>query len=56
MEICKQQSDIEMRHLPAISIYGCVGGKVSVATFFLGQSIGIDDNYTFKICILASKL
>jgi len=27
MAICKQQSQIEMRHLPAISIYGYVGGK-----------------------------
>jgi len=26
MEICKQQIEIEMRHLPAISIYGYVGG------------------------------
>jgi len=26
MEICKQQSEIEMRHLPAILIYGYVGG------------------------------
>jgi len=28
MEICKQQSEIEMRHLPAISIYGYVGGRL----------------------------
>jgi len=27
MEICKQQSEIEMRHLPVISIYGYVGGR-----------------------------
>jgi len=26
MEKCKQPSEIEMRHLPAISIYGYVGG------------------------------
>jgi len=25
MEICKQQSEIEMRHLAVISIYGYVG-------------------------------
>jgi len=27
MEICKQQSEIAMRNLPAISIYGYVGGR-----------------------------
>jgi len=27
MEICKQQSEIEMLHLPVISIYGYVGGR-----------------------------
>jgi len=27
MEICKQQSEIEMRHLTVISIYGYVGGR-----------------------------
>jgi len=27
MEICKQQREIEMRNLPAISIYGYVGGR-----------------------------
>jgi len=27
MEIGKQQSEIEMRHLPVISIHGCVGGR-----------------------------
>jgi len=27
MEICEQQSEIEVRHLPAISIYGYVGGR-----------------------------
>jgi len=27
MEICKQQSEIEVRHLPAISKYGYVGGR-----------------------------
>jgi len=28
MEICKQQSEIEKRHIPAISIYGYVGGRL----------------------------
>jgi len=27
METYKQQSEIVMRHLPAISIYGYVGGR-----------------------------
>jgi len=27
MDICKQQSEIEMRHLPMISICGYVGGR-----------------------------
>jgi len=27
MEICKQQSEIDMRHLPVISIYGYVDGR-----------------------------
>jgi len=27
MEIWKQQSEFEMRHLPLISIYGYVGGR-----------------------------
>jgi len=27
MEICKQQSETEKRHLPLISIYGYVGGR-----------------------------
>jgi len=26
MEICKHQIEIEMRHVPAISTYGYVGG------------------------------
>jgi len=27
METCKQQTEIEMRHLPVISMYGYVGGR-----------------------------
>jgi len=27
MEICKQQSEIEIHHLHVISIYGYVGGR-----------------------------
>jgi len=37
MEICKQQSEIEIRHLPVISIYGylsVMGVKVGVENFF----------------------
>jgi len=40
-----QQSEIEMCHLPAISIYGYVG----VETFILGQSIGIDETNTVQL-------
>jgi len=46
MEICKQQSEFELRNLPAISIYGYVGGG---QTFFLDQSIGIDETNTFQL-------
>jgi len=59
MEICKQQSETEMRHLPLISIYGYVGGRqimgirmgirMGVANFFLDQSIGIDETNTFQL-------
>jgi len=35
MEICKQQSEIEMRHLSAISSYGYVGGKQIYALWAL---------------------
>jgi len=34
MEICKQQSEIEI-HLPAISIYGYVGGRQFLALWAL---------------------
>jgi len=37
MEICKQQSEIKMHHLPG------------VANFFLDQSIGIDETNTFQL-------
>jgi len=52
MEICKQQSEIEMRHLPVISIYGYVGGRHIYALGALewawqsDQSIGIDETNT----------
>jgi len=42
MEICKQQSETEMRLLSLILIYGYVSDRVGVANFFLGQSISID--------------
>jgi len=47
MEICKQQSKTEMRHLPLISIYGY--GRYGRGKFFLGQSIGIDETNTFQL-------
>jgi len=31
MEISNQQSEIEMRHLPVMSIYGYVGGRQILA-------------------------
>jgi len=50
MKICKQQSEIEMRHLPAITIYGYVGGRL----INLGQSIGIDETNTFQFKFFSS--
>jgi len=45
MEICKQQSEIEMRHLPAVDRFKRYGrGK-----FFLDHSIGIDETNTFQL-------
>jgi len=35
-----------MRHPPAISIYGYVGGR-QIAKFFLGQSIGVEETNKF---------
>jgi len=62
MEICKQQSELEMRHFPVISIYGYVGGRQIYALwalkwacpFFLGQSIGSDETNTFQLKIFSS--
>jgi len=50
MEICQQQSEIVMRHLPAISIYNYVGGRQITALWALewawqlvfGQSKGFE--------------
>jgi len=36
MEICKQQSEIEMRHLPMVDRFKCYGVRVGVAKFFFG--------------------
>jgi len=55
MEMCKQQSEIVVRHLPAISINAYVGDRQIYALWalewawqtFLGQSIGIDETNTF---------
>jgi len=52
METCKQQSEIIMRHLPAVdrfkrcATYG--GNRLSVmgVRVGVGQSIGIDENNT----------
>jgi len=40
MEICKQQGEIKMRHLPAVDRF---------KRLFLDQSIGIDDTNTFQL-------
>jgi len=45
MEICKQKSEVEMRHLPAISNW----------QIFFGQSIGIDETNTFQLKHFSSK-
>jgi len=46
MEICKQQSEIEMR-LPAVDRFKRYGrGKI-----FLDQSIGIDETFQLKFFI-----
>jgi len=52
MEICEQQSEIGMRHVYAIPIYGYVGqtdsSVMGVANYFVGQSIGVDEKNTFQ--------
>jgi len=35
MEICKRQGEIVMRHPPATSIYGYVGGRLILALWAL---------------------
>jgi len=51
MEICKQLSEVEKRHLSVMGV------RVGVANFYLGQSIGIDEQYiSVKIFLLALKL
>jgi len=49
MEICKQQSEIKMRHLPAVDRFIRYGRWSGRGKFFLEQSIGIDDTNTFKL-------
>jgi len=51
MDICKQLSEVEKRHLSVMGV------RVGVENFYLGQSIGIDEQYiSVKIFILALKL
>jgi len=45
---CKQQSEIKMRHIPAVDIFKRYGR----GNFFLDQSIGIDETNTFKLKFL----
>jgi len=41
-----------MRHLPAVDRLKRSGRKSGRGKFFLGQSIGIDENYTFQLQFL----
>jgi len=43
MEICKQQNEIKISHLPAVDRFKGCGRRVGMANFFLGQAIGIDE-------------
>jgi len=49
MEICKQQSEIKMRHLPTIDRFKRYGSESGRGQFFLDQSIGIDETNTFQL-------
>jgi len=49
MEICKQQSEIKMRHLTAVDRLKRYGRESGRGTFFLDQSIGIDETNTFQL-------
>jgi len=49
MEIWKQQSEIEMRHLPAIDRFKRYGRKSGRGKFFLNQSVGIDEANSFQL-------
>jgi len=56
MEMCKKTRESEMRHLPAISIYGYVGGRQIYALWAIEwawqpfiQSIGIDETNKFQL-------
>jgi len=53
MEICKQQSEIKVRHLPAVDRFKRYGRVRGGMANFLDQSIGIDETNTFqlKFCI-----
>jgi len=45
MEVCKQQSEIEMRHLPVISICGYVGGRQIACKYFCYFEINVSFVY-----------
>jgi len=49
MEICKQQSEIEMRHLPAVDRLKRYG---LIIIIIMDQSIGIDETNTFQLKFL----
>jgi len=46
MEICKQQSELEMRHLPA-SQYMVMWAVTNLSV--MGESIGIDETNKFQL-------
>jgi len=54
VEICKQQSEIEIRHLPAVERFKRYWRKSGRGNFFLDQSIGIDKTKTFQLKFLSS--
>jgi len=49
MEIFKQQSEVEMPHLPAVDRFKRYGRYSGRGKFIFDQSIGVDETYTFQL-------
>jgi len=49
MEICKQQSDIKMSHLPAVDRFKRYGRWSVRGNIFFDQLIGINETNTFQL-------